>query len=81
MSQMLPFSRGNVSIQVSVADYTAQHVHAMPSHVRLRQSSDPFVLPAVNVNYFNVDFDLSVQIAGARLSRRILNSAPLKLVS
>ncbi|EIW59941.1 alcohol oxidase [Trametes versicolor FP-101664 SS1] len=53
--QLLPFSRGNVSIK----------------------SSDPFVLPAVTVNYFSVDFDLSVQIAGARLARRVLSSPPL----
>ncbi|OJT13695.1 Glucose oxidase [Trametes pubescens] len=57
--QLLPFSRGNVTIK----------------------SSDPFVLPAVIVNYFSVDFDLSVQIAGARLSRRILSSPPLSTLS
>ncbi|KAI0757740.1 alcohol oxidase [Daedaleopsis nitida] len=55
MWQLLPFSRGNVTIK----------------------STNPFIKPAVNVNYFGVDWDLDVQIAGARLSRRILSSPPL----
>ncbi|KAI0757742.1 alcohol oxidase [Daedaleopsis nitida] len=55
MWQLLPFSRGNVTIK----------------------SSDPFKKPSVNVNYFSVDWDLDVQIAGARLSRKILASPPL----
>ncbi|KAA1476331.1 alcohol oxidase [Dentipellis sp. KUC8613] len=54
MWQLLPFSRGNVSIT----------------------STNPFTKPRVNVNYFSVPWDLSVQIAGARLSRRILASPP-----
>ncbi|THH30273.1 hypothetical protein EUX98_g3938 [Antrodiella citrinella] len=59
MWQLLPFSRGNVSIT----------------------STNPFVKPKVNVNYFSVDYDLSVQIAGARLSRKILGSPPLNSLS
>ncbi|KAI8969674.1 alcohol oxidase [Trametes punicea] len=59
MWQLLPFSRGNVTIQ----------------------SNDPFTKPSVNVNYFSVDFDLSVQIAGARLSRKLLASPPLSSLS
>ncbi|RDX45063.1 alcohol oxidase [Lentinus brumalis] len=55
MWQLLPFSRGNVTIK----------------------SSNPFTKPAVNVNYFSVDWDLDVQIAGARLSRKILGSPPI----
>ncbi|KAH9851992.1 alcohol oxidase [Lenzites betulinus] len=57
--QLLPFSRGNVTII----------------------SKDPFIKPSVNVNYFSVDFDLSVQIAAARLARRVLHSPPLSTLS
>ncbi|KAK7050037.1 hypothetical protein VNI00_005469 [Paramarasmius palmivorus] len=59
MWQLLPFSRGSVSIT----------------------SNDPFTKPQVQVNYFNVDWDLDVQIAGARLSRRIVTSPPLSDLS
>jgi choline dehydrogenase len=45
------------------------------------QSTDPYTKPQVNVNYFSVDYDLSVQIAGARLSRKILGSPPLNSLS
>ena len=45
------------------------------------QSSNPFEKPTVNVNYFNVDWDLDVQIAGARLSRRVLGNPPLSYVT
>ena len=31
----------------------------------------------MNVNYFSVDWDLDVQIAGARLSRKVLSTSPL----
>ena len=44
------------------------------------QSSDPFEKPSVNVNYFSIDWDLDVQIAGARLSRRVLANPPLSYV-
>ncbi|KAF7980096.1 hypothetical protein HWV62_39910 [Athelia sp. TMB] len=59
MWQLLPFSRGNVSIT----------------------TTNPFTKPAVHVNYFSVPWDLSVQIAGARLSRVIFNTAPLSKLS
>lgn len=55
MWQLLPFSRGNVTIS----------------------SSDPFKKPKVNVNFFSAPWDLTVQIAGARLTRKIFNTAPL----
>ncbi|KAI0762282.1 alcohol oxidase [Fomes fomentarius] len=41
------------------------------------KSNDPFAQPAVNVNYFGVDWDLDAQIAGSRLARKILSSPPL----
>ncbi|KAI0364915.1 alcohol oxidase [Pilatotrama ljubarskyi] len=59
MWQLLPFSRGSVTIQ----------------------SNNPFAKPSINVNYFSVDFDLSVQIAGARLARKLLATPPLSSLS
>ncbi|KAI0820577.1 alcohol oxidase [Trametes gibbosa] len=59
MWQLLPFSRGSVTIN----------------------SNNPFTKPKVQVNYFSVDFDLSVQIAGARLARKILATPPLSSLS
>ncbi|KAF8154931.1 hypothetical protein B0H34DRAFT_753101 [Crassisporium funariophilum] len=44
-------------------------------------SSDPFTYPQVKVNYFSVDVDLDIQAAGARLSRKILTTAPLSSLS
>ncbi|PBK88386.1 FAD-linked reductase [Armillaria gallica] len=44
-------------------------------------TTDPFTQPAVNDNYFSVDWDLDVQIASARLSRTILTSPPLSYFS
>ncbi|KZT24338.1 GMC oxidoreductase [Neolentinus lepideus HHB14362 ss-1] len=44
-------------------------------------STDAFTKPQVTVNYFGVDFDLSVQVAGARLSRRVLAAPPLNNLS
>ncbi|KAL0959214.1 hypothetical protein HGRIS_014493 [Hohenbuehelia grisea] len=44
-------------------------------------STNPFTKPQISVNYFSVDFDLDVQVAGARLSRRILTSPPLSSLS
>ncbi|KAJ6559281.1 hypothetical protein B0H10DRAFT_2240528 [Mycena sp. CBHHK59/15] len=44
-------------------------------------STDPFTYPTIKVNYFSVSFDLDVQVAGARLSRRILTSPPLSSLS
>ncbi|KAJ6629414.1 glucose oxidase [Mycena sp. CBHHK59/15] len=48
--------------------------------VKIR-STDPFTHPTIKVNYFSVSFDLDVQVAGARLSRRILTSPPLSSLS
>ncbi|KAF8154919.1 glucose oxidase [Crassisporium funariophilum] len=44
-------------------------------------SSDPFTYPQIKVNYFSVDVDLDIQTAGARLSRKILTTAPLSSLS
>lgn len=44
-------------------------------------TTDPFTQPAINVNYFSVDWDLDVQIASSRLSRTILASPPLSDLS
>ncbi|KAK0474327.1 hypothetical protein EDD18DRAFT_1220920 [Armillaria luteobubalina] len=44
-------------------------------------TTNPFIQPTINVNYFSVDWDLDVQIATARLSRRILSSPPLSQLS
>jgi len=44
-------------------------------------SADPYVQPQTRVNYFSVDYDLSVQIAGARLCRRVFETAPLNSLS
>ncbi|KAK7044129.1 hypothetical protein VNI00_007846 [Paramarasmius palmivorus] len=41
-------------------------------------STDPFTQPAINVNYFSVDFDMDVQVATARLARKIMSTQPLK---
>ncbi|KAJ7030825.1 alcohol oxidase [Mycena alexandri] len=40
-------------------------------------SADPFVYPSVRVNYFNVSFDLDVQVAGLKLLREIYKTQPL----
>jgi len=44
-------------------------------------STDVFTYPKVQVNYFGVSMDLDIQVAGARLSRRILSSPPLSSLS
>ncbi|KAJ7138960.1 hypothetical protein C8R46DRAFT_1361513 [Mycena filopes] len=44
-------------------------------------STDPFTYPTIKVNYFSVAMDLDVQVAGARLARRILTAAPLSSLS
>ncbi|KAI0310912.1 alcohol oxidase [Amylostereum chailletii] len=56
---LLPFSRGNVSIT----------------------STDPFVRPTINVNWFGLPFDMAIQTAGARLSRAVLSSPPTSKLS
>ncbi|KAJ6555178.1 hypothetical protein DFH09DRAFT_1365857 [Mycena vulgaris] len=44
-------------------------------------STDPFTYPTIKVNYFSVGMDLDMQVAGARLARRILTTAPLSSLS
>ncbi|TDL15334.1 alcohol oxidase, partial [Rickenella mellea] len=44
-------------------------------------SPDAFINPKVTVNWFSVDFDLKVQIAGVRLVRQLFNSPPLSSLS
>ena len=44
----------------------------------LPQSNDPFQKPTVTVNYFDVDWDLDVQVATARLSRRAMEIPPMR---
>lgn len=44
-------------------------------------STDPFQKPQTTVNYFGVDFDLAVQVAGAKLCRRVLQTPPLSDLS
>ncbi|KAJ7674066.1 hypothetical protein DFH06DRAFT_1319178 [Mycena polygramma] len=48
--------------------------------VKIR-STDPFTYPTIQVNYFGVGMDLDIQVAAARLSRRILTSPPLNSLS
>ncbi|CAK5284092.1 unnamed protein product [Mycena citricolor] len=45
------------------------------------KSTDPFTYPKINVGYFSVPMDLDIQVAGARLARRILSSPPLSGLS
>jgi choline dehydrogenase len=45
-------------------------------HVRLR-SSDPFEPPLIQSNYLSTELDRRVTIAGMKLARRLLSSAPL----
>jgi choline dehydrogenase-like flavoprotein len=40
-------------------------------------SKDPFTRPKVTCNYFNVSFDLTLQIAGLRFSRKAFKTSPL----
>ncbi|KAJ7143798.1 hypothetical protein C8R44DRAFT_758923 [Mycena epipterygia] len=44
-------------------------------------STDPFTYPTIKVNYFSVGMDLDMQVAGARLARRIITSPPLSSLS
>ncbi|KAJ7914389.1 hypothetical protein B0H13DRAFT_2232140 [Mycena leptocephala] len=44
---------------------------------KIASPGNPFTAPAIHANYFSVGLDLDVQVAGARLSRRILTSPPL----
>ncbi|KAF5309416.1 hypothetical protein D9619_012385 [Psilocybe cf. subviscida] len=44
-------------------------------------SKDPFTKPLTKVNYFSVDVDLDIQVAGARLARKILGTKPMASLS
>ncbi|PPR03699.1 hypothetical protein CVT24_007420 [Panaeolus cyanescens] len=44
-------------------------------------STDPFAKPKISVNYFSADLDLDVQVAGSRLTRRLLSSGSMKPLS
>ncbi|KAF8054314.1 hypothetical protein FPV67DRAFT_1440316 [Lyophyllum atratum] len=44
-------------------------------------STNPFTYPAIKVGYFNADIDMDIQVATARLSRKILSTAPLSYLS
>lgn len=43
-------------------------------------STDPFTYPTVRVGYFSADIDLDIQVATARLARRIFSSPPLNSI-
>jgi choline dehydrogenase len=74
--QLLPFSRGHVKIKVrSFCNSSSVH------YSDYRQSVDPYVKPQIKVNYFSVDHDLSVQVAGARLVRRLFHTPPFSSLS
>ncbi|GLB41356.1 putative GMC oxidoreductase family protein [Lyophyllum shimeji] len=45
------------------------------------KNTDPFTYPAIDVGYFKADIDMDVQVATARLSRKILTTAPLSSLS
>ncbi|KAJ6496234.1 glucose oxidase [Mycena sanguinolenta] len=44
-------------------------------------STDPFEYPNIHVNYFNVSFDLDIQVAGLKLLRKILKTPPISDLS
>ncbi|KAF9268268.1 glucose oxidase [Marasmius fiardii PR-910] len=45
------------------------------------KSGNPFTKPEIQVNFFQVDWDMDVQIATARMSRRALSTPPLSYLS
>ncbi|KAF6753778.1 GMC oxidoreductase-domain-containing protein [Ephemerocybe angulata] len=49
-------------------------------NVKLK-TDDPFMRPQVTVNWFRTAFDLDVQVAAARLARRVLTSPPMSSLS
>jgi hypothetical protein len=72
---LLPFTRGTVKITVSsILPFSPLHV------LTTLQSTNPFTPPQTKVNYFSVDFDMQVQIASARLARKVLTTSPMKYV-
>jgi len=44
-------------------------------------STNPFTKPQVIVNWFNVDMDMFIQVAGVRLARKMLGTTPLSTLS
>ncbi|KAG6885228.1 hypothetical protein C0993_004635 [Termitomyces sp. T159_Od127] len=44
-------------------------------------STDPFVYPTIKVNFFAADIDMDIQVATARLSRRIITTPPLSFLT
>ncbi|KZV89787.1 alcohol oxidase [Exidia glandulosa HHB12029] len=44
-------------------------------------STNPLAQPTIRVNFFSVDFDMRVHVAGSRLARRILTTPPLSTLS
>ncbi|KZV75302.1 GMC oxidoreductase [Peniophora sp. CONT] len=56
---LLPFSRGNVSIH----------------------TSNPLVPPTVDVNWFNISFDMDVQVSVERLVRAVFGSPPMNEIT
>ncbi|KAI0032449.1 hypothetical protein K488DRAFT_70648 [Vararia minispora EC-137] len=60
---LLPFSRGTVSIT--------------KCGIMATQSADPFTPPAVNANFFKVSYDMQVQVAASKLSRKTFQTTPL----
>ncbi|KAG6885230.1 hypothetical protein C0993_004637 [Termitomyces sp. T159_Od127] len=46
-------------------------------HQNRYKSTDPFVYPTIKVNYLATDIDMDIQIATARLSRKIITTPPL----
>ncbi|KAG5642129.1 hypothetical protein DXG03_003579 [Asterophora parasitica] len=45
------------------------------------KSSNPFTYPTIKVGYFATEIDLDIQVATARLSRKILTTPPLSTLS
>ncbi|KAG6855598.1 hypothetical protein H0H87_000393 [Tephrocybe sp. NHM501043] len=73
---------GSRTIALCIRDTNAYlHMHSSGFRNLLRywvpNSADPFVYPTVKVNYFAADVDLDIQVATARLSRKILTTAPM----
>ncbi|KAJ6452370.1 GMC oxidoreductase-domain-containing protein [Mycena vulgaris] len=72
-----------LSIEIDVIKVATNLWNLLPfSHGTVQiVSTDPFECPNVHVNYFNVSFDMDVQIASLKLMRKILKTAPLSDLS
>ncbi|VDC03216.1 unnamed protein product [Peniophora sp. CBMAI 1063] len=44
-------------------------------------STNPFHQPSISVNWFSVPFDMTVQVAGARLIRQIFEAPPMRNIT